>query len=451
MEYALYAGLLGGISSVSLLIGAGCGLVMRPRPPLTAAMTAFGGGALLAALSVEIVAKTALKLNTGGAQNSVRDFLVLLLGCLAGGIVFVVLDQLINVRGGYLRKTATTILFMNRRQKQGVRSLISEVSKIDFLRGLPPRDIQAMVDLLQFETFEEGEILFAQGVPGDAMYFIERGRVSLSDQERGDFMTLDAGDVFGEISLVTGAARTAEARALGKTHVLTLERRDFERLRKMLPELDQAVKNLAAGRLEEVEQRRREHYEKEAEWYRDARRALRTGAAVPSAEQVRRIARSHSGAPFAIWLGILLDGIPESFVIGSSFLALVSGAQGEGKSLGEMIPYTLLAGLFLSNFPEAFSSSVGMKSQEWSRGKILALWFSICAATGLGAILGYELGASLHGAPLAFIEGLAAGAMLTMIAQTMIPEAVHLGNPILSGLSTLFGFVSALAFKLLEH
>ena len=65
----------------------------------------------------------------------------------------------------------------------------------------------------------------------------------------------------------------------------------------------------------------------------------------------------------AIWLGLLIDGIPESFVIGAGFLALLSVKleAGLAPSFTEVLPYTLIAGLFLSNFPVALSASIGMK------------------------------------------------------------------------------------------
>ena len=166
---------------------------------------------------------------------------------------------------------------------------------------------------------------------------------------------------------------------------------------------------------------------------------------------MRQAAHEHDGAPLAIWLGILLDGIPESFVIGAGMLTVVNAKLAHGPpAFLEVVPFTLIAGLFLSNFPEAMSSSVGMKSQGWSTPKILLLWSSLVIVTALGSLIGCVVGAQVSHTFVVGIEGIAAGAMLTMIAQTMIPEAVHLGGPNVVGLSTLAGFLSAIAFKLLE-
>ena len=78
------------------------------------------------------------------------------------------------------------------------------------------------------------------------------------------------------------------------------------------------------------------------------------------------------------------------------------------------------------------------------------MWFTLMVVTALGAGIGYWLGGSAAEWLVMGIEGLAAGAMLTMIASTMVPEAVHLGGGTITGLGTLAGFLAAVAFKLLE-
>ena len=145
------------------------------------------------------------------------------------------------------------------------------------------------------------------------------------------------------------------------------------------------------------------------------------------------------GAGMAIWLGILLDGIPESLVIG------MLAASASGMSLA------FVAGVFLANFPEAMSSALSMRSQGMKLLTIYAMWGSIVLITGIGAFLGATMFPPEPTGNIFFfiigIEGLAAGAMLTMIAQTMLPEAFEQGGSII-GLSTLAGFLSALVVKI---
>ncbi|MGB5538247.1 MAG: hypothetical protein WBN08_20370, partial [Thiogranum sp.] len=139
------------------------------------------------------------------------------------------------------------------------------------------------------------------------------------------------------------------------------------------------------------------------------------------------------GAPLAIWLGILLDGIPESLVIGASLTY-------------HEISLALIAGLFLSNYPEALFSSIGMQQQGFSVTRIITMWTSLMLLTGMGAALGSLFFIGAGDLALSLIEGLAAGAMLTMIAQTLLPDAYFKGGSII-GLATLMGFLTALFFK----
>jgi zinc transporter ZupT len=104
----------------------------------------------------------------------------------------------------------------------------------------------------------------------------------------------------------------------------------------------------------------------------------------------------------------------------------------------------------LSNFPEAMASSIGMKEHGWKPQKIVWMWTLLMIVTALGAGVGYLLAELVPPVFLIAIEGIAAGAMLTMLASTMIPEAVHLGGGSIVGISTLTGFLSAITFKLFE-
>jgi zinc transporter ZupT len=173
---------------------------------------------------------------------------------------------------------------------------------------------------------------------------------------------------------------------------------------------------------------------------------------LPMAQELEKTHASHDNAAVAIWLGNLLDGLPESFVVGTVLMATVSASLHAGAPVAfwDVLPYTLLAGLFLSNLPEALSSSVQMRMQGMSVQRIVLMWLSLVLMTGIAAALGAIMGEWVPHNVMVFIEGLAAGAMLTMICAAMLPEATHLAPPNWVGLATLSGFFSALMFKVLE-
>ena len=148
------------------------------------------------------------------------------------------------------------------------------------------------------------------------------------------------------------------------------------------------------------------------------------------AQAANREQRGGSNVALAIWLGIALDGIPESLIIGGSM---------EGAS----VSVALIGGLFLANFPESMSSAIVMKKQGTGSLPIVGMWFSLMIMTAVGAAAGNIFIADaprhLHG----LLEGMAAGAMLAMIAQTMLPEAYNHGGW-LTGLMTVTGFLAAI-------
>jgi zinc transporter ZupT len=145
---------------------------------------------------------------------------------------------------------------------------------------------------------------------------------------------------------------------------------------------------------------------------------------------------THKGAAVAMFLGMSLDGIPESLVIGANVLETGT------------ISLSLLTGLILANLPEALSSAAGMKDQGMKVARILAMWGTLMLLTGVGAGIGALVLEEAPDALFALIEGVAAGAMLTMVAETMLPEAFHKGGGVV-GLSTLAGFLLAIYFNTL--
>jgi hypothetical protein len=121
----------------------------------------------------------------------------------------------------------------------------------------------------------------------------------------------------------------------------------------------------------------------------------------------------------------------------------------------EVRPFDALPGemsqiLALPNFPEALSSSANMLGAGWSRRRIFLMWLALMVTTAIGAGFGFLLASLLSENWLVFAEGLAARAMLTMIAAAMIPETAAHGNSNEEGLSALAGFLAAVMFRLLE-
>jgi zinc transporter, ZIP family len=159
-----------------------------------------------------------------------------------------------------------------------------------------------------------------------------------------------------------------------------------------------------------------------------ARHRKRSGEQQPSEDD-------QPGSGTAIAIGALLDGIPESVVLGVSLI----GGGGVGTAV--------LAAIFISNVPEGLSSAAGMKRAGRSARYVFGVWGGIALISGLAALVGYVALDGVSTAVLAVITAVAAGAILAMLADTMIPEAFEQAH-VLTGLITALSFLTALAVHL---
>lgn len=142
----------------------------------------------------------------------------------------------------------------------------------------------------------------------------------------------------------------------------------------------------------------------------------------------------HAGSGMALAVGALLDGIPESVAIGLSLLS------GHGVGL------VTVAAVFLSNVPEGIASAAGMRASGRSARYVFGVWGGIALISGLSAVAGVVLFGGASAEVTAGTTAVAAGAILAMLADTMVPEATA-GTHSATGLITALGFLAAVALS----
>ena len=157
------------------------------------------------------------------------------------------------------------------------------------------------------------------------------------------------------------------------------------------------------------------------------------------AQSRKAISGEHSASLVVpIVLGTVLDGVPESIVIG---LGLLHGGE---------VSWAMLTAVFISNLPEAIAGTSGMVAGLWSKTRILLLWLMITIICSFASLAGYSLFSGASVLVISFIQAFAGGAILVMLANTMMPEAYEHGGK-LAGIFTVLGFVCAVLVVLLEQ
>lgn len=148
-------------------------------------------------------------------------------------------------------------------------------------------------------------------------------------------------------------------------------------------------------------------------------------------------AKQAQGSGAAIFIGTLLDAIPESLVLGI------------GLAMGGSIGVAFLAAVFISNLPEGVAGTVNLRGADHSSGSIFWMWLVVVLVSAASSALGCGL---IQWAPTldgTIVQAFAAGAMLTMLADAMMPEAFEHGGRLV-GLFTVTGFAVAAALSVLQ-
>lgn len=413
MLVALLQGLLG---ASSLVLGALLGIFWQPSKTVSAAIMAFGSGTLLSAISFEITTPTYLE---GG-------FLPLPIGFIAGGTLFTLATRSIDRQGGFLRNPASRRRYLFQYRQKAESEIIDRLSHVEVMRNLPPAEAHAIIPLLKPIHAEAEQILCQEGTPGDSFYMIIEGEAQVLKGQK--VMTiLKPGEVFGEMALLTGEPRSATVAALTTMELYQLPQKHFDNVLTRSPHLAGAISRSLARRLRSTTQSQFQAERDLEHWRQQALDSMELD--LPPAEEqaiVHKIVKS--SAPMAILLGTLIDNVPESLTIGM-------GSQ-ESHFGG-----SFLLSVFIANFPEALSSSIGMKQSGTQTRRILSLWLGVVALGGLFAVVGNLLGNTTSDLFVTLTHALAGGAMLAMLASTMMPEAYELGGGSVA-FSTILGFLA---------
>jgi CRP-like cAMP-binding protein len=430
------ASLLGFGTTSSSMLGVAIGLYAPfSRRPL-ACLLAFAAGSLISALAIDLAYEGALSLHHQGF-NARAAWAFVSAGFAAGAIIYYSTSLFLEKKGAAVRYVTQFREYALARKQADASERIKLLATCDLMRHLPAEQIEQILPCIQAHHLDKAEILFKAGDPGDALYIVARGKVEvLADglhgaEAGGAIAQLGQGQAFGEMSLLSGGARTAAIRALQDTDLLKIGKDDFDRLvaadRQLADAVQRishqrAISNLSAGGTDA------------ALWAKVASGSLDH---LNRHETGKMLTEAANGAGMAIVFGNILDTIPGCLVIGAKFTAFGN------------LSLTLMLGMFLGGIPEAAASASMLTKAGYRPGAIFGLWSTVLVAGVVAAAAGKAFIGSSDALIAVFAQALAGGAVLALVAHAMIPVALEEGGSLVV-LPTVAGFLFALYLALAE-
>jgi CRP-like cAMP-binding protein len=422
------------LAMTSLIVGSVIGVYVKPSQRTNAVIMAFGTGALIQALALELAYEGAERLVHHAHLDGVSSWLWVAGGFVAGGTMYYVANLILEQRGAAMRHPAMAKLYILNKKREESAAILASLSKIDLVRSLPPEEMEDVLVCVQPVQVPSGRQIFRKGEKGDALYLIEKGQVNIiAGDNNATLAELGPGSSFGEMALLTGEPRSATAFAVTDTSLLRIDKEHFDELLERSPNLRRAVEQLNSQRLVTNVEATKGSVDSD-HWQQVALANIQRLTRSEEASMMK--SHAASGAAIAIFLGAMLDGIPESIVIGSSFVSL------------ESFRFTFLAAVFLSNLPEAIASATGMHAAGFSKLKIFGLWGTLVVAGAVAAALGNIFLSDAPATALTLVGAVAGGGILAMVSSVMMPEAYEDGGPSV-GLATIAGFLCAFLFSFL--
>jgi zinc transporter ZupT len=426
---------VGIIATLSLPLGAALGIYLKVSKRFVALVMAFGAGALIQALAVELAFGSAEHLIVTEKMPWGVGWLWIAVGFTVGGLVYSGANLALDNMGAAMRKAATARNFVRRIRREKATEMLVQLSTSDLFRSLPASELVKLIHHAETRKLKKGDFVFKGGDISDGVYLIERGHVEFEPTSHGGMDgNYGPGHCFGEIELLTRESRQETAVAQDDVQLLYIPADDFNSVMSQSPILQGAVDELVAVHTHgtfDIEHHLRQQtrdFDKQA-W-------LKAGADsvhVSHDEAAHHEAQEGHGSPLAIFMGVLLDGVPEAIVLGAAF-----------TSWATFNP-TFLAAVFMANVPEAWASSAHMVRSGYSSSRIVTLWSALVCACAVFSVIGHLFIATASPTTLVFVEAFAGGGVMAMVAQTMLPHAFEDGGaPI--GMATIAGFLAAFVF-----
>lgn len=424
--------LLGLLVTIGGPLGALFALGVTLPRRLLGFILAFGAGALISAVAIELGMASAEHLMAHGYEV-LPAWALVSCGFLGGACLYTAGTHWLDRQGAAIRSPFRLRQSLEEERRLRAERLFPLLANSPLLANLPAEEVGQLVDCVEEITVAAGEAVFRQDAAGDALFIVVEGGAEVVAEAAGEaarpLARLGPGDAFGEMALLSGGRRTAGVRALEPLRLLRLDKSDFDRLVGGSPALMLAVEKLSHGRA-------LENLRKEAgaaqDWSQIASQHVER---LSRRELNSRLHEAPSGAGSAILFGNFLDVTPAAFAIGANFESW------------QQFSLPLALGIFMADLPEGATSAAMMRRAGFRRGSILRLWLTVTLIGACAATLGHLTVGAQFSVYLVLAEAFAGGAVLSLVSRTLIPEAMEEAGP-LAVLPLILGFLLSLGVVL---
>jgi CRP-like cAMP-binding protein len=218
---------VGMISASSMPLGSLTSLIWSPQNRTLAFLVAFGSGALLAALVIDLVGNTTEK----------GHYLELTIGSITGSLFFIFVNKNINNFGGFLRKPSTLLAHFTIEKERQIKAQVQRLKQVNLLQNIPVPVLRQIAEKLLVANYSQGQYIFQKGDPSENLYLINQGQVSLLENQNNNYQDLGVNESLGQDAFLTGCPHHNYALAKEDCQLGILPRVAFERLLETSPEL----------------------------------------------------------------------------------------------------------------------------------------------------------------------------------------------------------------------
>jgi CRP-like cAMP-binding protein len=424
--------LLGLAVTVGGPLGASIGLLLPLPRRLLGCVLAFGAGALISSVAIELGLASVERL-MAHRYDVLPAWALVSCGFLAGAALYTAGSLWLDSHGASIRSPFRLRQSLEEEKRERAERLFPLLANSPLLANLPPEEMGRLVDCVEERKVPAGDAVFHQGDPGDALYILVAGKAEVAAEAAGEAVRrialLGPGDAFGEMALLAGGHRTAGVLAIEDLALLRIGKADFDRLVEDSPALMVAVEKLGHGRA--------------LENLRSESGAAQDWSVIASAhverlsrrEMDRGLHEAPSGAGSAILFGNFLDVTPAAFAIGANFESW------------QQFSLPLALGIFMADLPEGGTSAAMMRRAGFRGAKILRLWLAVMLIGACAAVLGHLTVGAQFSVFLVLAEAFAGGAVLSLVSRTLIPEAMEEAGAV-AVLPLILGFLLSLGVVL---